>query len=211
MSASIRFWLAFAVLLAAIAGLHLSRHGEEVPLARPLANFPLALGALQGRDLPLENWELEVVRVDDYVSRLYSTPGAPPVYLYIGYYASQRAGDTLHTPRNCLPGSGWQPVTAAEIDVMLPSGQHASANYYVVEKGLDRQVVIYWYQAHGRVVANEYRAKFYTVLDAIRLNRTDATLVKIDTPVRHDEPKARDRAVAFATQVLNQLDGYLPQ
>jgi EpsI family protein len=211
MSASVRFWLVFALLLGATVVLHLGLHGEEVPLARPLANFPLVLGALQGRDLPLENWELEVVHVDDYVSRVYSSPGAPPVYLYIGYYASQRAGDTLHTPRNCLPGSGWQPVTATEIDLRLPSGRRAPANFYVVEKGLDRLVVLYWYQAHGRVVANEYRAKFYTIWDAIKLNRTDATLVKIDTPVRHDEAKAREFAVTFATQVLNQLDGYLPR
>ncbi len=211
MSARVRFWLVFAVLLAATAGLHLGWRGEEVPLARPLATFPVVLGALQGRDVPLENWELQVVRVDDYLSRVYSSPGAPPVYLYVGYYGSQRAGETLHTPRNCLPGSGWQPVTAAQIDLGLPSGQRAPANFYVVEKGPDRQVVVYWYQAHGRVVANEYWAKLYTVLDAIRLNRTDATLVKINTPVRHDEAKAREHALAFATEVLNQLDGYLPR
>lgn len=211
MSADARFWMMTVVLLGATSGLHLSRHREAVPPMRPLATFPVVLGALQGRDLPLENWELRVVRVDDYLSRVYSSPGIPPVYLYIGYYGSQRAGETLHTPRNCLPGSGWQSVTAAQIDLRLPGGQRAPVNFYVVEKGLDRRVVIYWYQAHGRVVANEYRAKLFTIWDAIRLNRTDATLVKIDTPILHDEVKARECAVAFATQVLNQLDGYLPR
>lgn len=211
MSANMRFWVAFAVLVAATTGLHLGWHREEVRLARPLTGFPDVLGALQGRDLPLQDWELQVVRVDDHLSRVYSNPGTPPVYLYIGYYGSQRAGETLHTPRNCLPGSGWQPVTAAEVDLRLPSGQRGTGNFYVVEKGPERQVVLYWYQAHGRVVANEYRAKLYTVLDAIRLNRTDATLVKISTPIRHDEAKARERTLAFATQVLNQLDEYLPR
>jgi len=211
MSAGARFWVMIVVLLGAATGLPLFWHGEVVPSTRPLATFLLVVGALQGRDLPLEDWELQVVRVDDYLSRVYSGPGAPPLYLYIGYYSSQRAGQTLHTPRNCLPGSGWQPVTAAELKLSLPSGQHAPANFYVVEKGLDRQVVLYWYQAHGRVVANEYRAKFYTVLDAIRLNRTDAALVKINTPILRGEAEARERAVAFATQLLNELDHYLPR
>ena len=200
-----------SILLGAAAGLPLFWHGEAVPASRPLSSFPLVVGALQGRDLSLEDWQLQGVKVDDFLSRVYSAPGTPALYLYIGYYNSQRAGETLHTPRNCLPGSGWQPVTVSEIDLRLPGGQHAPANFYVVEKGLDRQVVLYWYQAHGRVVANEYWAKFYTVLDAIRLNRTDAALIKINTPIFQGEAEARERAVAFATLLLNELDHYLPR
>src|SRR5205807_7625149 len=119
-----RFWVMIVVLLGASTGPRLFWHGEAVPLTRPLASLPLVFGVLQGRDLPLQNWELQVVRVDDYVSRVYSAPGVPPLYLYIGYYSSQRAGQTLHTPRNCLPGSGWQPVTAAELK--LRSEEHTS-------------------------------------------------------------------------------------
>ncbi len=208
--AGARFWLMIAVLLSAAISLHLAWHGEAVPLARPLASFPTALGALQSHDAPLENWQVQAVQVDDYLSRVYRGSGGPLLYLYIGYYKSQRAGQTVHTPTNCLPGSGWQAVTASYLKLSLPNGQLGDVNSYVVEKGLNRQVVLYWYQAHGRILANEYRAKFYTILDAIKLNRTDATLVRISTPILDDEVMARERAVAFAQQTLVQLEALIP-
>ncbi len=212
MSASTRFWLMFILLVGATIAMPIFRRREAVPSVRGLANFPQVLGGLEARDSPLTKGELQVVKVDDYLSRDYTGLDSPPVYLYIGYYSSQRAGETLHTPRNCMPGSGWVPVTVSRIDLRLPNGQRGDANLYVVEKGLDRQVIIYWYQAHGRVIASEYWAKLYTVLDAVHFNRTDAAVVNIHVPVSQDNlDMARARAVAFATELLNELDHYLPR
>lgn len=211
MMAGKRFWLMIAVLLTATVCLHLVWHGEAVALAKPLASFPTVLGALQSHDSPLENWEVQAVQVDDYLSRVYRGSSGLTLYLYIGYYKSQRAGQTVHTPTNCLPGSGWQVVTASYLNLSLPNGEQGTLNSIVVGKGLDQQVVLYWYQAHGRVIANEYRAKFYTIWDAIKMNRTDATLVRVVTPILDDESKARESAVAFAKQTLVQLDELIPR
>jgi EpsI family protein len=138
--------------------------------------------------------------------------------LYIGYYESQRQGDTIHSPLNCLPGSGWEPVSKSYVSIPVEAGSHASANIlvnqYVIQKGLDRQVVLYWYQSHGRVVANEYRSKIFMVYDAVRLNRSDAALVRVVSPVIGGDPgaeaRAGDRAVAFVKTMFPLLDRYLP-
>ena len=98
--------------------------------------------------------------VDDYVNRVYVEASGAPVGVYIGYYASQRQGDTMHSPQNCLPGAGWRPIETGYQD--LPTGSASSrVNRYVIQKGLDRQVVLYWYQGRGRVVANEYINKCF--------------------------------------------------
>ena len=85
-------------------------------------------------------------------------------------------------------------------------------NLYVIRKDLDQQIVLYWYQSHGRVVASEYWGKFYMVYDALRLNRTDAAMVRITVPVRNgDADAARNQAIAFAKQVATDVEQVIPR
>jgi EpsI family protein len=136
-----------------------------------------------------------------------------PVSLYVGYYASQRQGDTIHSPQNCLPGAGWQPVEggSAPLDV---GGRRLTVNRYVIQKGLDRQVVLYWYQGRGRVIANEYANKFWLMLDAARLHRSDGALVRVVAPVvrsANGSLTAADGAAAdFTRAVFSRLSTHLP-
>jgi EpsI family protein len=120
----------------------------------------------------------------------------------------------MHSPLNCLPGAGWTPVRSDRI-ALAPSGGAAPQdsvriNRYVIEKGLDRQVVLYWYQSHGRVIASEYWGKIYLVLDALRLNRTDGALVRIMAPVLTSEAEAERDALEFARTLAPLLGRYLP-
>jgi EpsI family protein len=139
------------------------------------------------------------------------------VGLYVGYYQSQRQGDTMHSPLNCLPGAGWLPISQKRIEINV-ADEHGPrtvlVNDFVIEKGLDRQVVLYWYQSHGRVVASEYWGKIYTVVDAVRLNRSDGALVRLVVPIGANTPdaqaKAEASAVAFAQAIFPQLGRYLP-
>ena len=131
-----------------------------------------------------------------------------PVSLYAGYYNSQRQGDTIHSPQNCLPGAGWRPISAATIALPVRSGP-ASVNQYVIQKGLDTQVVLYWYQGRGRVVANEYRNKLLMMWDAATKHRTNGGLVRVISPVRPGSDAAGD-AVAFATALLPRLERLMP-
>jgi EpsI family protein len=199
------------VLGGATIGLRVLSHGEPMLLVHPLNSFPLELGSWQGREVPIDADTLKVAAVDDYLSRVYKAPDGSAVGLYVGYYKSQQTGDAIHSPKNCLPGSGWQPLTAGRLDITLPNGTHAPVNLYVIEKGLNRQLVLYWYQSHGRIIASEYWAKIYMVHDALRMNRTDSALVRIITPFKQDREAAQERVTAFAQQMLGPLEGIVPE
>jgi len=202
MPANIRFWVAFGLLLGAAVLLHAVSHGEPPVDTHAVASFPQTFGGWRSQTVPIDKAIIEAIGVDDYVSRIYAQPNQAPVLLYIGYYKTQRTGVTIHSPKNCLPGSGWEPVTSSRLQIRGPDGKPALVNFYVIEKGLDRQLVLYWYQSHGRIIASEYWGKIYMVLDALRLNRTDAALVRVTSPVFPDEPQSRARLAAFAEQIL---------
>jgi EpsI family protein len=146
--------------------------------------------------------------VDDYISRRYSRAESS-VGLYVGYYHSQRQGDTIHSPQNCLPGAGWRPVVSRTTGVRA-GGRTLRVNEYVIQKGLDRQVVFYWYQGRGRVVANEYANKALLMLDAARLNRTNGGLVRMIAPVVTTTDAAVEELTAFVSALFPRLSRHLP-
>jgi EpsI family protein len=188
--------------------------GSERAVSRePLASLPIEVGAWHaGGDLPIDDESLAVLGVDDYVNRVYGRPSTPPVSLYIGYYASQRQGDTIHSPQNCLPGAGWQAVESGRTTLDL-GGRSLVVNRYMVQKGLSRQVVLYWYQGRGRVIANEYANKLWLMIDAARLHRSNGSLVRVVAPVAAATGgiQAADAAAAdFARSLYPSLSTYLP-
>ena len=208
-----------AVVLSGLilfAGLYSARgSGAEVAVPREdLAHLPRTLGPwTDAMDLPLDREVREVLGVDDYVNRRYVNAAGHPVSLYIGYYASQRQGDTIHSPQNCLPGAGWQPVEGSTTSLNV-DGRSINVNRYVIEKGLDRQVVLYWYQGRGRVVANEYANKFWLMADAARLRRSDGALVRVVAPVIRSvngtTASADDAAAEFTRALFPRLSRFLP-
>ena len=140
---------------------------EDVPPRESFSRFPLQVNSWRGEDNePLTDEVLKVLGADDYLSRYYSDRSGA-LGLYVGYYKSQRQGDTMHSPLNCLPGAGWQPLEKSylPIEISDANGQRSeiTVNRYVIEKGLEQQVVLYWYQSHSRVIANEYRSKIFMV------------------------------------------------
>jgi EpsI family protein len=206
-----RWWIAIALLLAATVAMAKLPHGTVTELNRPLQTFPLEIGDWQGFDQPLTERITAAAGVDSYLSRFYLQPGGDNVGLYVGYYKSQQTGDTIHSPKNCLPGTGWQPLQASEITLRVPDGRVFPVNLYIVENEREKLLVLYWYQSHGRIISSEYAAKVYMVIDAIRLNRTDSTLVRVTTKLGRDENKARQLAVSFAEQVIPRLDQIIPK
>jgi len=189
---------------------------EPAPIRTSFAHFPMRIGDWRGvQQPPFEPRVLAVLGVDDYLSREYYGANRAEVGLYMGYYGSQRQGDTMHSPLNCLPGSGWEPVSRTMLPVSITDGRPDSqiiVNRYVIEKGIDRLLVLYWYQSHGRVVASEYWGKFYLIRDAVRLNRTDGSLVRIIAPIEGSdgEAGAEQTAVRFVRALFPMLGEYLP-
>jgi EpsI family protein len=204
-----RFWLIVLLLVVSGIGLRMLSHGEPYVLRRPLKTLPMQVEGWRAADLAFSKRIIEVAGVDEYLYREYNSGGVP-LFLYIGYYQSQRTGDTIHSPKNCLPGSGWEPVYTGRTGIRAGDGRLLPVNLYVVQKGQDRQLVLYWYQSHGRVIASEYWAKIYMIEDAIRLNRTDGALVRITTPVLGNQD-AQIAAVHFAEVLLPQLNEILPR
>jgi EpsI family protein len=202
-----------AVLLAGTAGMGFLSHGEATPPARPMNEFPTDIGSYRTVvETPFDQDTMKVLGVTDYLNRVYLSPTEGDLGLYVGYFRTQRTGAAIHSPKNCLPGAGWQPVVSETYQLSLENGRKVPINLYVIQKGLEQQVVLYWYQSHGRVVASEYWGKFYMVYDAIRLNRTDAALVRITAPVRNgDLEGARERALAFARQVSTDVEQVIPR
>ena len=203
--------LAVMILGTGFYGRHAA--GQEQPLPRqPLSSLPRHVAAwTMARETPLEPDVIGALGVDDYVNRVYLDSAGAPVTLYVGYYASQRQGDTIHSPQNCLPGAGWQPVSSRR-DVIDAGGRQVPVNQYVIQKGLDRQVVLYWYEGRGRIVANEYANKLWLMVDAARLHRTNGSLVRVmaPAPVADAVPQAEASARAFARALIPALDSYLP-
>ena len=192
---------------------------EAIPLRKSFAEFPLEIGGwLSARQAPLDDQIVAILGVDDYVTRVYRKAGTPGVGLYIGYWQSQRQGDSIHSPQNCLPGAGWLPVSRTDLAITRPAdspGEPAVVNRYVIQKGLDRQLVLYWYQSHGRIIASESWGKIALVTDAVRLNRTDAAVVRVTAPLPGNDAEAEltaeRTASEFVRSLLPLLDEFLPR
>ena len=183
---------------------------EATPVRAPLATLPLAVGGWVGRDLPA--WDDRVMNVlgaDDYVNRRYAR-GDRVADLYVGYYQSQRQGDSIHSPQNCLPGAGWQPVANERITLPTAGGRSIAVNRYIIQKDLDRQVVLYWFQGRGRVVANEYANRAYLVFDSLRTRRSDGALVRVIAPEFGAPERAAQSAADFAAAIYPHLAEVIP-
>ena len=198
-----------ACMVATSAYLSHASRAEPTPIREPLSGLPYQIESWRGRSLPpLTEEVLEELRVTDYTTRYYTKAGQG-VSLYVGYYDSQRQGASIHSPLNCLPGAGWLPLEQGRRRLSVPSADGTSreieVNRVLIQRGLDRQLVLYWYQSHGRVVASEYWGKVYSVADAIRYNRTDAALVRLVAPVRVEDAEGMRRAEAAATDLARAI------
>lgn len=205
------------VALLAVTGifLHARSRGENLPVREPVASFPRQLGEWTGTDVEIPQNVRDVLGAGDFLLRVYQDSSAtePYVDLFLAYFPSQRTGDTIHSPKNCLPGAGWSPVESSRIMISLPGHTPFPANRYVIAKGSERQLVLYWYWAHDRGLASEYWAKFYLVTDSIRLNRSDGSLVRVTTPLPPGMAidEAQQRLLSLVGYVVPILNHYVPR
>ena len=205
----VRTVIVMAMLLgAALFGTRAA--GSETPVTREsLTVLPYELGEWRGREAtPFTGDVVAQLGVDDYIHRSYAAPDQPPVGVYAGYYTSQRQGDTIHSPQNCLPGAGWRPVESSIISIDV-GGRSLPVNRYVIQKGLERQVVLYWYQGRGRVVANEFTNKALLMWDAATMRRTNGGLVRIIAP-QTPIGDATGAVVSFSKMLIPRLERLMP-
>lgn len=213
--------LVLTIVLGAQAALFHARSTEATPPAKELSTFPRSLGNWSMLEEGVVEQEVrDVLQADDLLSRgYYNSSTSKQGTLFVAYFHSQRSGKAPHSPKNCLPGSGWLPSQSGFLKVPVENGT-IEVNQYVVSKGDHRSVVLYWYQTAQRVVASEYRAKAFLVLDSMRLNRSDTAMVRIVVPVERNasldtpgDPElqtALQSANDFAKSVYPAMTPYLP-
>ncbi|WP_158786309.1 exosortase C-terminal domain/associated protein EpsI [Granulicella sp. L46] len=213
-----RFWVVLLLLLAAFTTLHLRASVDRVPPSEPLNLLPQTIDSWSSQDVPISQDTLDILGDGRFLNRLYtkSMPSGrlaePPVSLFIGYFPTQRTGQSIHSPQNCLPGAGWTFVSSGKIYLQGPELKNYAVGQYVIANGTAKQVVLYWYLAHGRSIANDYVAKAYMMADAIRYNRTDGALVRLVTPLEPNESfaTAQARVVKFADRLVPTLPRFIP-
>lgn len=216
-----RFWVVVVLMTFTALVLHVRGDEDRVFPSRPLSALPMTVGTRTGLEIPIDSEALLVLGKGDFLNRIY-TPQAiapaenavyqPQIGLYIAYFPTQRTGQSIHSPQNCLPGAGWTFLSSGVTTLTDSAGKQYEVGEYLITDGNSTQEALYWYQMHGRSIASDYMAKLYTVADSIRYGRTDAALVRIITRVDPGEERseARNRAVGFAQQIVSLLPAYVP-
>ena len=175
---------------------------SEMPLAAPLTTLPIQVGGFTGTEMTISEEERKAAGMTSYSFRTFSQDSALDFSIYVGYYDHQTQGKTIHSPKNCLPGSGWEALQQSQIDVQTPARME-TVNRYLLQNGQQRALVFYWYQGRGRVAANEYRVKWELLRDAAISGRSEEALVRIVVPIRPD--RNEDQAAALASSVAREL------
>jgi EpsI family protein len=210
---SLRFWVISLLLAGAALLLHFRGNRDLIPASEPLSQFPSTFAGRTGSDVPIDQETLDVLGVGDFLLRDYARGGrSSPIGLLIAYYPTQRTTVTMHSPKHCLPGSGWVFESSQYVNLDDTNGKSHQVGEYIIANGDDRQFVIYWFQEHGRSIANEYLARVYLVKEAMQFNRTDGALVRVITPINANEgaAAARARAEAFTAQLFPTLPRFVP-
>ena len=209
---SVRAALSISILVAASLVLQFRSTGEAVPVRRPLTGLPTTLGSWQSRGgVILETDILSVLKASDYVMRAYQDPGGRNLWLFIGYWDSQRRGAQPHSPKNCLPGSGWEPLEASRVTIPLPQPfAPITVNRFLIQKDRDQQVVFYWYQSQGEAIPGEIAARIQLVRNSIWRHRTDGALVRVSGPVYGTIQETSDRLVEYIQAMYPVLGDFLP-
>ncbi len=202
------------VLIIQATLFYTASHGENMIPAQALDHLPTTVGSwFMTQQGVVEKETLDVLKADDTLSRSYgSKVEGGSANLFVAYFRSQRAGQSPHSPKNCLPGAGWSQTISGFIDVPIEqTHQTIRINRYIVSKGDEKSAVLYWYQTPHRVIADEYDAKFWLVADSIRYHRSDTALVRVIVPVHgDDDDKAVNLGVKFVQTMYPVLRGYLP-
>ncbi|TPW17942.1 MAG: EpsI family protein, partial [Halothiobacillaceae bacterium] len=209
------YWaMLLLLLISVVAALALPSREELIPARSDFTTFPNTISQWHGQDDRLDPDVIKALRFDDYVMINYLNEAKNAVNFYVAYYASQRKGESAHSPRSCIPGGGWEITshTKPVLDKMTVNGVPLQINRLVIQKEETTQLVYYWFQQRGRVITNEYLVKWYLFWDAITKNRSDGALVRLTTLVPEGSSVAEGDVTLnrFAEDVVPTLNRYIP-
>ena len=217
-----RLYLPAIVLMIGTGFTWNARSQDAVPLAAPLSGVLPVVAGYRTQDQLVGDEERRVAGMSDYVARAYWRDSVFAFSTFVSYYERQTQGKTIHSPRNCLPGAGWEILTAGQEDVTI-DGAKQTLNRYILKNGAATAVVYYWYQGRGRIVSNEYRVKWNLLRDAAVAGHTEEALVRVVVPVpaaakSSDEAEAKrllaeasTLGIEIASRLTRDVDRVLPR
>ena len=205
--------VASLIMIFAYIYISVMSHGEAVQPRKQFSTFPKQIGNWVGKEGHFSQQVYDVLGVDDSILISYTNPEGQDVQLYVGYYQTQREGSLIHSPKNCMSGSGWNIISSSieEVTVFGSKVEKIKVIKLILEKGIQKQVMLYWYQSRGRFISSEYRQKIYLVWDEILKNRSDGSFVRLITfSDSQGEVFATNRLKSFASQLIPILNDYIP-
>jgi len=211
-----KWFRSYTPALSLFAGFGFIWHAHRqvaVPLAAPLSTIFDGVTGYRVQQQKVGEDERRVAGMSDYIGRVYWRDTLPAFSIYVGYYDRQTQGHTIHSPRNCLPGAGWEVLSGGPLEEQVGETRHV-VNRYVLKNGPATAIAYYWYEGRGRVVASEYRVKWNLLRDAAVLGHTEEALVRLIVPINEPIPPSGpaaqavyDRADAFAAPLVGRLIG----
>lgn len=198
-----------AVMLCGFFLLKYTASSENIVLKKSFSYFPKKINQWQGEKKFFDKKVYDVLGVDDSLLMDYKSPDNEFVQLYIGYYQSQKEGDLIHSPKNCMPGSGWNIVDSGieKVDIGEKTIKVIRLN---LKKGSSEQTVLYWFHSRGRIISSEYFQKIWLVIDSLTKRRTDGSFVRLITPVKENREKSLELLKDFTAEIFPYINEYIP-
>jgi EpsI family protein len=200
-------------MILSMVFLNYINHSKDIHLNKSFSTFPKQIGEWAGKEERLDEKIYDILGADEFYFSNYRRPDGCQVQFYIGFYQSQREGDLIHSPKNCMPGSGWNIIKTHVEELIIPNTNPGKIKTIklVIQKDAQKQVVLYFFKSRGRIIYSEYMQKIYLVIDSIVRHRTDGSFVRLITPVSNDdEDKALNTLKDFAVQLMPILNEYIP-
>ncbi|MEW6117517.1 MAG: exosortase C-terminal domain/associated protein EpsI [Nitrospirota bacterium] len=205
-----RFVIVYLLLILALLYLHL--HTDvAVPIKRSFTEFPLREGQwVMISQATLSNSIMKVLRPADYLMREYRGPDGEKISLYIGYHSGGKESGEIHSPKHCLPGSGWYRIAERTMQVNV-GGRVLRFVRAVYQKDENKEMLLYWYQIKGRTLSNEYALKAHEILNSALYRRRDSAFVRISLPLEGEEEAVFRRGMRFIRDFYPRIAEFLPE
>lgn len=205
------------IMVLTMVVLGLSSNSESIKPNKPFDTFPMVIGPWTGATSTFDQKVYDILGVDDSILANYQTTDEQSVQLYVGFYQSQKEGDLIHSPKNCMPGSGWniaktsiESVDVGQTDKQTGNENNINVIKLILVKGSQKQVVLYWFHSRGRIISSEYMQKIWLVVDSITKHRTDGSFVRLISPVIENEDKTLEILKDFTRTIYPYLNEYIP-
>lgn len=198
MNQNARKFLPALVLLVGVLFISGIRQQYVMKPVEPMRAIPQTFAGAVGTDTTIDTLEQKVAGMNDFVMRKFKTDSGTPFSIYVGYYERQVQGRTIHSPKNCLPGAGWEISSSTRVPIDNGNPATGLANRVVLANQGQRALVYYWYQGRGRIEASEYRVKWDLLHDAAMYGRTEEALVRIVIPIAPQKLSGDEAVLAKA-------------